>query len=115
MPTSRYANFRTIFDPKTRKRRLETFPPITSEQVRSSSDVIIKLDQAERIVGKTLYVSTGCDESINMISKDLLGYSVVTDSGEKIGELKDVMWLPSNDAYVIHDGKKEYLIPLFPR
>lgn len=49
MPTSRYANFRTIFDPKTRKRRLETFPPITSEQVRSSSDVIIKLDQAERI------------------------------------------------------------------
>ena len=39
------------------------------------------LDQAERIVGKTLYVSTGCDESINMISKDLLGYSVVTDSG----------------------------------
>ena len=72
------------------------------------------LDQAERIVGKTLYVSTGCDESINMISKDLLGYSVVTDSGERVGELKDVMWLPSNDAYVIHDGKKEYLIPIIP-
>jgi len=49
MPTSRYANFRTVFDPKTRKRRLETFPSISSDQVRSASDIIIKLDQAQRI------------------------------------------------------------------
>ena len=49
MPTSRYANFKTVFDTKTNKRRLETFPPISSSQVKSSSDVIIKLDQARRI------------------------------------------------------------------
>ena len=72
------------------------------------------LDAAEKIVGKTLFVRTGCDEIINMISKDLLGYTVVTHSGDKVGHLKDVMWLPSNDAYVIHDGKKEYLIPIIP-
>ena len=49
MPTSRYANFRTVYDSKTKKSRLETFPPITAEQVQSSSDVIIELDQAQRI------------------------------------------------------------------
>ena len=24
------------------------------------------------------------------------------------------MWLPSNDVYVIKNGKKEYLIPIIP-
>lgn len=49
MPTSRYANFRTVFDPKTSKRRLETFPPINSEQVKSDNDILIELDQSQRI------------------------------------------------------------------
>ena len=31
-----------------------------------------------------------------------------------IGQLKDVMWLPTNDAYVINNGSKEYLIPIIP-
>lgn len=49
MPTSRYANFKTIYDSKTAKRRLETFPPISAEEVKSQSDIIIELDQAQRI------------------------------------------------------------------
>ena len=49
MPTSRYANFRTVLDRKTQKRRLETFPPISAADVISSSDIIIELDQAQRI------------------------------------------------------------------
>ena len=31
-----------------------------------------------------------------------------------VGDLKDVMWLPSNDAYVIQNKDKEYLIPIIP-
>lgn len=49
MPTSRYANFRTVLDTKTQKRRLETFPPISSADVRSANDIVIELDQAQRI------------------------------------------------------------------
>ena len=30
----------------------------------------------------------------------------------KIGELVNVMWLPSNDIYIIKNGEKEYLIPI---
>ena len=49
MPTSRYANFRTVLDTKTQKRRLETFPPVSAEDVKSPSDIIIELDQVQRI------------------------------------------------------------------
>ena len=72
------------------------------------------LNDAERIVGKTLFVEASPDDNINMISKNLLGYNVVTDKGDMVGQLKDVMWLPTNDAYVINSGSKEYLIPIIP-
>ena len=39
---------------------------------------------------------------------------MVTDSGYEVGVLQDVMWLPNNDAYVIQNDKKEYLIPIIP-
>ena len=31
-----------------------------------------------------------------------------------MGILKDVMWLPANDVYVVFNGKKELLIPIIP-
>ena len=72
------------------------------------------LQDANKIVGKILYAQADAEDSINLISKDLLGYSILTDSGLLVGELKDVMWLPSNDAYVIQGREKEYLIPIIP-
>ena len=69
---------------------------------------------AKSIVGKTLYAQTDTDDDINLISKNLIGYNVVTNTGLLVGELTDVMWLPSNDVYVIKNGKKEYLIPIIP-
>ena len=49
MPFSRYANFKTVLDVKTNKKRLETFPPVEGAELRSRSDIIIELDQAQRI------------------------------------------------------------------
>ena len=31
---------------------------------------------------------------------------------DSVGELKDVMWLPANDVYVVFNGEKELLIPI---
>ena len=70
--------------------------------------------EAEKIVGHTLFVQADAEDEINLISKDILGYSVVTDSGYEVGILQDVMWLPNNDAYVIQSDKKEYLVPIIP-
>ena len=70
--------------------------------------------EAEKIVGHTLFVQADAEDEINLISKDILGYSLVTDNGSIIGELKDVIWLPNNDVYVIQSNEKEYLIPIIP-
>ena len=70
--------------------------------------------EAEKIVGHTLFVQADMEDKINLISKNIIGYSVVTDSGFEVGVLQDVMWLPNNDAYVIQSDKKEYLVPIIP-
>jgi hypothetical protein len=49
MPVSRYQNFSTILDIKTRKRRLESFPPITSQELRRPDDSFVELNDAKRI------------------------------------------------------------------
>ena len=41
---------------------------------------------------------------------DLLGCKVVTEEGEEIGKIKDVLTMPASDVYVIH-GEKKYMIP----
>ena len=44
---------------------------------------------------------------------DLLGCEVVTDSGETVGTLSDVLPTGSNDVYVVkRDGKKDLLLPV---
>ena len=68
--------------------------------------------KAKNIIGKTIYASTEADDAINLISSDLIGFDVVTDTAQFVGELKDVMWLPANDVYVVFNDGKELLIPI---
>ena len=68
--------------------------------------------KAKNIIGKTIYANTKADDEINLIASDLIGFDVVTDTGDSAGELKDVMWLPANDVYVVFNGEKELLIPI---
>lgn len=42
---------------------------------------------------------------------DLVGLSVVTEAGEPLGELSEIMSTGSNDVYVVRSGKREILIP----
>ena len=71
-------------------------------------------NKAKNIIGKTIYASTNADDAINLIGSDLLGFNVVTSSGTLVGKLKDVMWLPGNDVYVVFNGEKEFLVPIVP-
>tara|TARA_B100001123_G_scaffold154518_1_gene179030 strand:+ start:344 stop:847 length:504 start_codon:yes stop_codon:yes gene_type:complete len=68
--------------------------------------------KAKNIIGKTIYANTKADDEINLIASDLIGFDVVTDTDDSVGELKDVMWLPANDVYVVFNGEKEILIPI---
>ena len=49
MPVSRYKNFSTVLDTRTRKRRLESFPPISSQELRRPDDLFVELNDAQRI------------------------------------------------------------------
>jgi 16S rRNA processing protein RimM len=42
---------------------------------------------------------------------DLLGLKVVTEQGESLGVVTDIIATGSNDVYVAKKGKREYLIP----
>ena len=46
---------------------------------------------------------------------DLIGLTVVTEDGEKLGILEDVLQTGANDVYVVSDGKREILIPVIPQ
>ena len=70
------------------------------------------LNDAKNIKGKILYKKVSKNEKINLVSKDILGWDVIDNFGEKVGTLINVMWLPSNDVYIIKNGDREYLIPV---
>ena len=72
------------------------------------------LDSAKTIIGKTIFVQTSVDSKINWISKNILDYKVMDESGNSVGRIIDVMWLPSHDAYIIEKDLKEYIIPIVP-
>ena len=72
------------------------------------------LDSAKTIIGKTIFAQTSLDSKINWISRNILGYKVRDESGNLVGRIIDVMWLPSHDAYIIEKDLKEYIIPIVP-
>ena len=45
---------------------------------------------------------------------DLFGARVVSDAGEELGTLEDVLERPGNRIYVVRSGKREWLIPAVP-
>ncbi len=42
---------------------------------------------------------------------EIIGLKVKTESGEILGEVKEVLSFPANDVYVVKKDKKEYNIP----
>lgn len=42
---------------------------------------------------------------------DVIGMTVVSEEGETIGTVKDILQMPANDVWVVHRGTKEVLLP----
>lgn len=71
-------------------------------------------DEAESMIGKTLFASITDKDPINLISPELIGSSVVTVSGDFVGKLVEMISLPNHEVYVISNNGKEVLIPVVP-
>jgi 16S rRNA processing protein RimM len=84
------------------------------------SAVVLKLQgiesrsAADERRGQFVFVSE--DETIppkkgSFFIHDLVGMNVVTESGEEVGTVQEVMQLPAHDVWVVAAGGKEVLLP----
>lgn len=70
------------------------------------------VNQAMTLKGKVLYFDredAGLEEG-EFFLDDIIGAKVVTEDGEEVGTLTEVLQNPTQDVYVIK-GEKEHLIP----
>ena len=70
------------------------------------------LNSAKTIIGKTIFAQASKDAKINWISKNILNFDVFDESNSYIGSVIDVLWLPRNDAYIIKNKSREFIIPI---
>lgn len=73
------------------------------------------INDVEKWKSKGLYVTrenaVKCEEDEYFIA-DLIGLSVVSDEGEALGELSEVLSTGANDVYAVKkDGEKDLLLP----
>ena len=92
------------------------------EQARFFKNMVIlkfkefkSINDVERLRGKSLYVTR---ENAVKLQKDeyfiadMIGIQVLSDEGEDLGILDDVLQTGANDVYVVtKEGQKELLIP----
>ena len=91
------------------------------QQVRFFKNMVIvkfkefrSINDVERLRGKSLYVTR---ENAVKLQKDeyfiadMIGIQVISDEGEDLGILQDVMQTGANDVYVVEKDGEELLIP----
>ncbi len=71
-------------------------------------------EEAEALIGQIVFVNVPEDDFINLSSDNLIDFDVITNTGEHVGVLVDILMLPANDVYVIESGNREILIPVIP-
>lgn len=76
---------------------------------------IDSINDVEKYKGKNLLVTrenaVKCEKDEYFIA-DLIGIKVVTEEGQEIGEVADVIQTGANDVYVVkRSGKKDLLLP----
>ena len=98
--------------------RMETYEVAASAAHGKKILVALKgygtINQALPLVGRELYATR---EQMPELAEgeyywcDLLGLKVMTDRGELLGLLTDIIATGSNDVYVVKNDVREYLIP----
>ena len=83
-----------------------------------TAEGIGSIEEAERLRGKVLYVNRKdiALESGRHFVQDLIGCEVSdADTGERYGELTDVISTGANDVWQVTDAQgKDYLVPVIP-
>lgn len=81
--------------------KFKEIPDMTAAEKLKEALIVITRDQLKELPPDTWYIH------------DLIGMSVLTESGEKIGTLVDVLTTGANDVYLVKtiNGSKDILLP----
>lgn len=79
--------------------KLSGIPDMTEAEKLKGCEVMISRDMAKP-----------CEEDEYFI-KDLYGMEVMTEEGEALGELEDILFTGANDVYVVKTEDNDILIP----
>ena len=73
---------------------------------------ITSYEDAEEVVGRNVYIERpeGYENKDDL--SNLIGWSVLNSSGDKIGIIKDVEDIPGNPCIYIDTGENQVMIPL---
>ena len=83
--------------------KFKTIDNINDIEKYKGSDLLITRDQAVPLSEGEYFIC------------DIIGADVITDEGEKLGIVHDVLQTGANDVYVVKaDGRKDILIPVIP-
>ena len=88
---------------------------VHKQQVIVRFEGIDDINAAMPLKGKTVYIDRA-DAKLprgRFFIQDILGAEVVTESGESVGKLTDVLDLPGGAVYEVR-GETEHLIPAVP-
>lgn len=97
---------------------METFPVVSAKAHGKRVILTLKpfdnINQVLHLVGREIYAERGALPDLpsdEFYWSDLLGLAVVTEEGEELGELVDIIETGSNDVYVVQKDGREVLIP----
>jgi 16S rRNA processing protein RimM len=119
----RFETLETLYvgrDAATAEATAHAVENVRYQQTKRGVTVILKLaavdtrDAAEAITKQFVFADENdldlADDELFV--HDLVGFDVVTEDGERIGMLSNVMKMPAQDLYVVHrPGQSEALIP----
>ena len=102
----------SVYDGDTFKINLNCSLAVYCEKVPVRVRGVDTPEQATLLRGQTVSIDRSgvCLPEGTVFIADLIGCRVVTEEGEEIGRIKDVLTMPSSDVYVI-EGARSYMIP----
>ena len=122
---ARFADLETVFVGKKLAEVMHhTVVSVRVQPTRRGPTVVLKLEGIDTMEAAALlrqHLVFAREEDLPPLADgefflhDLIGLDVVTDQGELVGTLKEVLELPANNVYVVaRSGRPDALIPAVP-
>ena len=115
-PTQRLEALASVFV----GRNIEHVSPFTVRYLRVKGgsyslelEGVENLETACEVVGQSVFIPPEKLPNGEYYWRDIMGLDVVTEDGQKLGQITTILPTGSNDVYICNGGEREILIPAF--